>query len=256
MRNKHPVFSETVDREVTLWRYFDFPKFTSLLHNRALYFSRADLLGDPLEGSGTRAREVERERFLENPPEGRTRKDLESVFRHNADIFERERKCAYVSCWHMGDHESMAMWRGYGGGPYGVAVRSTFGTLDDAIPERLAVSDHEEPIFLGRVRYLDYTSELERIPNEYNLYAQFLCKSVAYRHETEVRAIFADLMAGMSGTARPGFLVPIDLSQVVQYVTISPLAPSWFEDVVAATCRQFGFEFPLWKSIAATAPIF
>jgi hypothetical protein len=70
MREPHPVFTERVEPEELIWRYFDFPKFVSLLNRRAFYFSRADLLGDPLEGSFTKAREAERQRLLDNPPEG------------------------------------------------------------------------------------------------------------------------------------------------------------------------------------------
>ncbi|MDQ1391242.1 MAG: hypothetical protein QOF30_219, partial [Acidimicrobiaceae bacterium] len=49
---KHPVFVTPSD-ETTLWRYMDLPKFVSLLEKGALFFSRADKLGDPYEGSLT-----------------------------------------------------------------------------------------------------------------------------------------------------------------------------------------------------------
>ena len=45
-------------------RYMDFPKFVSTLKEGALWFSRADLLGDPLERSFTLAREIERQRRI------------------------------------------------------------------------------------------------------------------------------------------------------------------------------------------------
>jgi hypothetical protein len=35
----------------TIWRYLDFPRFVSLLTTRSLFLPRADLLGDPFEGS-------------------------------------------------------------------------------------------------------------------------------------------------------------------------------------------------------------
>ena len=155
----------------------------------------------------------------------------------------------------MGDHESMAMWQGYGGGPYGVAIRSAFGILDAVLPEKLTPT-LETPIFLGRVRYLDHSSDTERVPNENNLYAPFLCKSVAYQHESEIRAVFADLPGGMGGTGRLGFFVPVDLSSLVDNVTISPLSPSWFHDVVQQTCQRFGFDFKITSSIVGASPIF
>ena len=85
MRPKHPVFDSNIDLNATIWRYFDYPKFTSMLLKQSLYFSRANLLGDPLEGSFTRAREAERLALLEAPPEGQTREYLELAFKHNAE---------------------------------------------------------------------------------------------------------------------------------------------------------------------------
>jgi hypothetical protein len=82
MREKHPAKDSDVDPSTPIWRYFDLPKFIAFLEHRGLWFSRADLLGDPLEGSVTRAREAERQRFLENPPEGRSGEELEAIFHH------------------------------------------------------------------------------------------------------------------------------------------------------------------------------
>ena len=66
MRNSHPSLDRDLPPDAVLWRYMDFPKFVSMLKEGALWFSRADLLGDPLEGSFTQAREMERQRMLEN----------------------------------------------------------------------------------------------------------------------------------------------------------------------------------------------
>lgn len=76
MRERHPCFEQPVLPDAVLWRYMDFPKFVSMLHERALYFCRSDVLGDPLEGSLTQAVEVARQARLANPPEGRTREEL------------------------------------------------------------------------------------------------------------------------------------------------------------------------------------
>jgi hypothetical protein len=39
-----------------LWRYMDFAKFVAMLKDRALYFARADMLGDQFEGARGLAR--------------------------------------------------------------------------------------------------------------------------------------------------------------------------------------------------------
>ena len=41
--------------ETQLWRFIDFPKFVSLLDQRALFFTRADKLEDPFEGTWSNA---------------------------------------------------------------------------------------------------------------------------------------------------------------------------------------------------------
>lgn len=51
--------------EAALWRYMDFTKFVALLKDNALYFARADHLGDPFEGArGLAEREAELEGSL------------------------------------------------------------------------------------------------------------------------------------------------------------------------------------------------
>ena len=79
MRDQHPVFGEKLDRDTPVWRYFDLPRFLSLLQNEALYFCRADLLGDPLEGSFTKATVAEREKCILSRPAGMTREEAEAA---------------------------------------------------------------------------------------------------------------------------------------------------------------------------------
>ena len=50
MYEEHPVFNPPPD-DAILWRYMDFTKFVSLLEKQALFFARADKLGDSFEGS-------------------------------------------------------------------------------------------------------------------------------------------------------------------------------------------------------------
>ncbi len=255
MREEHPVFDTKIDVDTVIWRYFDFPKFVSLLQSRALYFSRANLLGDPLEGSVTRAREAARRRLLQNPPKGRSREELERVFEHNARIVRQAPGCTYINCWHMGDHESMAMWLGYGGGPYGVAIRSTFGLLDDLLP--IDFPDSPMPhVFIGRVKYIDYQSEEQQVPEEYNAYGPFLCKSIPYQHESELRAVFADMSFFDRSDAPPGHLIPLDVEGLICGVTVSPLSPPWFDGVVNETCGRFGCPANVSRSSVFGEPIY
>jgi len=42
----HPVFEGPPDPDVKIWRYMALSKFVWMIQKRALYFCRADLLGD------------------------------------------------------------------------------------------------------------------------------------------------------------------------------------------------------------------
>ncbi len=256
LRVKHPVFDTDINPDLTVWRYFDYPKFTAMLLKQALYFSRANLLGDPLEGSFTRAREAERQALLKNPPNGQTREHLEILFLHNARIVESLGFANYINCWHLGDHESMAMWRGYGGGPYGIAIKSTFGILDDIIPLKFKGPNKEEPIYIGPVKYIDYSSEKECIPEGSNVLGPFVCKSLAYIHEAEIRAIFFDSSVIYKENTKVGYFIEVDLNALIKSVVISPLAPYWFKIIIENVCTKFGFSFQVEHSIISTPPIY
>jgi hypothetical protein len=275
MRDSHPSLDRDLPTNAVLWRYLDFPRFVSMLKERALWFSRADLLGDPLEGSFTQAREIERQWTLENPPEGRTRKELEDVFRHNARLTSESRLNVYINCWHLGSHESMALWQGYGSGPYAVAVRTTFGLLDTLLPQKFSGSSvvaggapaeaddeppHAMPIYLTQVRYIDHSSTTERLKDENNLFAPFAFKSVSYTHESEVRAVYWNIPGFDTTTGQlinpPGLFVPVDLPALITDIVVSPLAPGWFAPVVRSAFETYGFLFPITPSLTSRDAIY
>jgi hypothetical protein len=54
MHEAHPIFRQPDDENTKVWRYMDFTKLVSLVDSRRLFFSRADRLGDPFEGSWPR----------------------------------------------------------------------------------------------------------------------------------------------------------------------------------------------------------
>lgn len=254
---------ELGEADDAIWRYFDFAKFTFALEHRGLFFCRADLLGDPLEGSYTRRMLHVKDRYRANVPPGRTLAEQE----RDLAVWEQDdracRTCTYVNCWHIGEHESMAMWQGYGGGPYGVAIRSTIRRLDDCLPSTIKTVNEIADIELGRVRYIDYASTEESIfsggrdigpPIE-----NFFAKAIGYRHEQEFRAAFFNVEAlRVEPRQEPvgGYWVPVDFQALVETVRVSPLSPNWFPGLIAATCRRFGFDFSLEPSPLASQPVF
>ena len=72
-------------------------KFLSLISTGNLHFARADLLGDPFEGTIG----INSSRAVYSPPPS---------IRGTAAPRER----VYISCWHQQPHELAAIWSVYG----------------------------------------------------------------------------------------------------------------------------------------------
>jgi hypothetical protein len=98
----HDLFVPPDEPHSSIWRYLDFTKLVSLLETRALHFSRADLLGDPYEGSwpslNVRARP------------GWWPKDLEVSSEQFGEVARRNRFRTYINCWNQSEGESAALW--------------------------------------------------------------------------------------------------------------------------------------------------
>jgi hypothetical protein len=105
MATEHPVFRPPADRNASLWRYMDFTKFIDLLERAQLFFARSDLLGDPFEGSLPPQHVAALSAVASQagrPPAATTEVTrLQSVLRY----------LVFVSCWHMNQGESAAMWK-------------------------------------------------------------------------------------------------------------------------------------------------
>src|SRR6476660_3965684 len=96
---------EPPPRDTPIWRYIDFVRFVAMLNAGGLFFSRADLLGDPFEGTFS-PQSVEEFCLA-------TRRPYEQG-RAWAEVLRDLRKNSYVSCWHESEVESAALWSLYG----------------------------------------------------------------------------------------------------------------------------------------------
>jgi hypothetical protein len=258
MRRPHPYLDHNVQPSAILWRYMDFAKFVSMIANRALYFSRADLLGDRMEGSLTQANRVQLEQSLEYlQPE--TRAQVSEIFGRVSGLRRSMPAWTYVNCWHIGAHESMALWQGYGGA-YGVAVTTTFELLNTLLPEQVTgLKPRDAYLHVARVRYIDHTSTKEVVPDSLDFLVPLFWKSVTYTHENELRAAFGwiPLITEPPDTDFPaGHFIPVDLQKLVAGVVVSPLAPAWFEGVVRSAFEHYGFSFSVQRSLMSVDPEF
>src|SRR4029078_2416019 len=109
-----------------IWRYLDLPKLLYILDRGCLYLSRADQLGDPFEGSITPGSIATFRGSLDDEYVERMR-----------SYTNRLREWSYVSCWHLSDVESAALWRIYSHSPGGIAIQTRVNKLLEVFPEKI-----------------------------------------------------------------------------------------------------------------------
>jgi hypothetical protein len=194
-----PELFEFSDKEKKVWRYMDLAKFISLLDCKEIYFVRGDRFEDKLEGSYSK------------PTIEKINQSIR-IYLHlgGIQIFERElrvilnlinqinRLSVFISCWHMNEYESYAMWDLYNKDGKGIAIQSTV----DKIETSLDTSNKGDSLNItaGKVHYLDFESEeFKAVPLDIQglqssslsisikaLYI-FLHKRISFSHEKEMR---------------------------------------------------------------------
>ena len=245
MYREHESFSPPPP-DATLWRYVDFTKFVSLLEQSALFFSRADKLGDPFEGSLSNVN-------LNTTPALALGLSCPSWYlEHRQAIWMDHRRYITVNCWHWSEYESAAMWSAYAREQYGIAIRTDFKRLCDSFTD-------EVDIFVGRVHYVDYNKTL--IPEE-NVLSAYLHKRKSFEHEREVRAVIMEVpLVEDNGIVQPSPDIPeygryctVNLGTLIQQVVVSPLAPEWFADLVESVASRYGLGAAVGRSTLAENP--
>ena len=180
MYKEHPAFTSP-PADAVLWRYIDFTKFLSLLQEQALFFARADRLGDPFEGSFSKANIALRPTIYNE--------HHEKFSAQLANFAFQSRRFTLVNCWHESPHESEAMWRLYGSAGGSLAIRSDCKSLVDSLAD-------DDDVYIGRVTYVDYNHYF--IP-ESNTFFPYLHKRHSFQHEREVRAVMQKLPTDTKG---------------------------------------------------------
>jgi hypothetical protein len=225
--------------DMLLWRYMTFTKFVSLLEKRALFFCRADKIGDPFEGSAPK-HNVDN-RFHSGKP---------LVM---AKVFKEMRKHILLNCWNLSDSESTALWGLYTNGSDGIALQSSFDRLKDSFS-----TEGKEVVHIGKVKYIDFSKE--SYDDHDCFFSQFLYKMKSFQHENEVRAMIMKFPDGMKDYievirgAEPvfdvGCYVDVDLETLIENVYVSPDAPLWFRELVESVLKKYSLNrCPKWTDL-------
>lgn len=194
MYNLHGALDTPPD-ETVIWRYMSLEAFLALLF-AGLYCCRISRFEDPWEGRWP----------------GSIRKKLKAYLKIS-DI-EPLRNELFANCWHESTHESAALWSQYGRSA--IAVRSTVGRLKRAVQR----STHK--IYIGRVRYLNYSRPLPSgLPS--NMFLPAFLKRKSFEHEREVRLVIYRTV----GKTKSGLTINADLAALIEAVYISPVADAF-----------------------------
>lgn len=256
-----PFFTKPEDEEQKIWRYMDITKYISMIEKKALYFSRADLLGDPFEGSIPEAigqknfNEIFKTQFEEMT---KTRTDK---VKFPSTFHDFIRKSCYACCFHMSSDESAALWSIYSKSNQGIAIQSTFKKLCDCF------KDYSKPtVGIGTINYIDYSQNT--IPVEKSTVSPLLYKRKSFECEKEIRALILDdseIIGTNSDTGnstieihidlKPGIIVPINLDTLIDQVIIAPDSPEWIKDLLESIMEKYGIQKKVVLSSLDKSPI-
>jgi hypothetical protein len=175
------------------------------------------------------------------------------------------------------------MWNLYIRSGDGIAVKSTFGRLCDAM------ASEERPVYVGAVEYLDY--ETATFPNEqifeHNILWQFVRKRLSFAHEREVRAVAENFKYVLGVLARgnpesraqalssagiadvpaldldevlplppPGLYLAVDLGTLIESIRVAPTAAPWLAELVHSMMDRFSRAEPVRQSSLLSDPIY
>jgi hypothetical protein len=255
-----PIFLRPKDNEEKIWRYLDVPKFLSIIDNRALFFSRAEYLGDRFEGS---------------IPQSKNQINLTKHLGHESDVMYSDdgiahewysdhyffRNTAYICCFHMNPIESAALWPIYAKDNKGVAIQSTFNRLCNCFHV-----DQENTENIGAVKYIDYSPDSsETIDVLKSATLPLLHKRKNFEHERELRAIIpfphcvfpngGELTKEILDSFPKGLSIPVDLDILIEKIYLAPSSPSWNKDLLNSILKKYEINKEILPSALDQSPI-
>ncbi len=144
------------DPDAPIWRYMDFTKFVCMLDRQSLFFCRPDCLDDRFEGmwgpASRRSLEIDLRDRVEKG--GNVVGGVERQLRGHKRTAAYMRQLTAVNCWHLNQHESVAMWKLYIYKHQGIAIRSNVSKLIASFPD-----DKNVLIHVGVVNYIDFDAD-------------------------------------------------------------------------------------------------
>jgi hypothetical protein len=220
-RLSHPSFPQPQSNMAKIWRYMDLAKFVSLIQSRSLYLARLDKLADSYEGTITSRTADGINEFFKQIGSTNTYKTM-------SKLFQESRQTTFVSCWHVNEHESEAMWRLYGLAGGGIAIQTTYSKLVESI-------EFQHDVYIGLVRYIDYSTDI--LP-DVNGFSPAMHKRASFMHEREVRLVWYWGSIPEHDQAPTHLTMPWNLEAYVEKIYVDPNAPAYYFEAVQAVLKN------------------
>lgn len=235
---------ELIKMNTVLTRYISFVKLISMLE-QGFFIPKTNLFIDDWEGS----------LHLFNGEEDsfQTKERLRSA-----------RDWIYVSCWHLDEPESHAMWNSYGQTNDSLAIQTTHQDFKLAYHH----SKTNMLAYFDKVRYQEPDSAQRLYNNQpvrrwYNdefpvsdpifsyLPLQLYHKHKAFSFENEARLVLVDNDATLENNNKKlGLHLSIqDSREMIKKIILHPNSSAWFEDTVRKLINDtYKLDIPIWKS--------
>jgi hypothetical protein len=155
------------DDEVCVWHYMDLARYMLLLEQRALFFEQVDAVDCQFEGYGT----------IGNVAPGT---NIHDAARETTEFSALSRASLVISCWHMGDCESAALWQLHADAP--VAIKSTVQRLKKGLNYSLL-----KYVKIGAVNY--QPPAILSTEAGVSIEVDYFFKRQSFAHEREVRIL-------------------------------------------------------------------
>lgn len=214
----------------------DFTKFVSILENKCILFCRADLFDDKFEGSIPKGNLINKDQIYSNIPKEHRDNMINIMTEHR----KKMKESTFISCWHLNEKESAAMWKLYAMTHESVAISTTYDKL---------VKTLSSDVYIGLVEYIDY--ETSTIP-EGNTFWPFMFKRLSFKHESEVRAVIQT----SEHQEHPVIPEPIDINELISEIYVSPNAPHWYFELIKSVAKTYGLSSPILQSSLSEEPIY
>ncbi|MGD6964553.1 hypothetical protein ACQCVB_20330 [Fictibacillus phosphorivorans] len=231
--NEYNIFNKDFDFETGLWRYMDFSKFVNLLDTKSIFFTKPSKFRDPYEGAFS---EQDFIRIIGEPVSYIP--DIKYDYDQRRESLIKESRILLdfvgVSCWHLNNTESAAMWDLYLRSGEGIAIKSNIVKLIDSLHSLVS---------FGQVQYIDYFKDMA----SNNTYESLFYKRSSFSHENEFRIIhFEDI--DNPCFQEYGALLSCDLNHLIEEIYVAPTAPQWFVQTVASVVKMYKIDKPIKQS--------